>query len=79
MNERVEYVVRLFFLGVFGIFLIVYFLFTFKRTSMPPKCKDNLIDKPRDSEKERPAEKRHKDTIYIIVVSEYTQTRHVNN
>lgn len=46
---------------------------------MPTKCKDNLIDKPLDSEKERPAEKSHKDTIYIIVVSEYAQTRHVNN
>lgn len=79
MSERVEYVVRLFFLGVFGIFLIVYFLFMFKGTSMPPKCKDNLIDKPRDSKKERPAEKSHKDTIYIILVSEYAQTRHVNN
>lgn len=78
MNEREEYVVRLFFLGVFGILLIVYFLFTFKWVAMPPKCKDNLIDKPRDNKKDRAEEKRTKDTIYVVVVSEYAQTRHVN-
>lgn len=64
MSERVEYVVRLFFLGVFGIFLIVYFLFMFKGTSMPPKCKDNLIDKPRDSKKRGPQRKATK-TLFI--------------
>lgn len=79
MNERVEDVVRLFFLGVFCILLIVYFLFAFKGASMPPKSKENLIDKPRDIEKERPTEKSHKDTIYIIVAIECAQTRNVNN
>lgn len=79
MNERVEDLVRLFFLGVFCILLIVYFLFAFNKASMPPKCKENLIDKPRDSEKERATEKNTKDTIYIIVMSEYAQTGHVNN
>lgn len=75
MNERIEYMVRLFFLGVFGIFLIVYFLFTFKGVAMSPKCKEDLIDKPRDNKKDRTEEKRTKDTIYVIVVSEYAQTR----
>lgn len=79
MNERVEDVVRLFFLGVLCIVYIVYFLFLFNGISMPPKCKENLIDKPRKSEKERATEKSHKDTIYIIVANECAQTRNVNN
>lgn len=79
MSERVEDLVRLFFLGVFCILLIVYLFFAFHGVPMSPKCKDNLIDKPRGIEKERPTEKSHKDTIYIIVAIECAQTRNVNN
>lgn len=75
MSERVEHVVRLFFLGVFGIIYIVLFYLSIIRPMIGPELKQDHRDYPCGSKDNSTREESPRDTIYLIIRNEANETR----
>lgn len=75
MSERVEHVVKLFFLGVFVILYIVLFYLSIIRPMIGPKFKQGQRDNPWCSKDNSTREESPRDTIYLIICNEVNKTR----
>lgn len=74
MSERVEHVVRLFFLGAFGIVYIVLFYLSIIRPMIGPKLKQDQRDYPWCSKEDSTRKENPRDTIYLIIRNEVNKT-----
>lgn len=75
MSERVEHVVKLFFLGVFVILYIVLFYLSIIRPMIGPKLKQDKRDYPWYSKENSTRKENPRDTIYLIIRNEIDEAR----
>lgn len=75
MNERVEHVVKLFFLGVFVILYIVLFYLSIIRPMIGPKFKQCQRDNPWYDKEDSTRKENPRDTIYLIIRNEVDEAR----
>ena len=75
MSERVEHVVKLFFLWVFVILYIVLFYLSIIRPMIGTKFKQGQQENPWCSKNNSSRKESPRDTIYLIICNEVNKTR----